>query len=61
MIKLLAIASFAGLLAACAAAAPGASDDPMNESRWSTPAGASKAAILGFHGPVDRTGEPKAP
>lgn len=61
MIKLLAITSFAGLLVACAAAAPGASDDPMHESRWSTPAGASEAASLGFHGPLDRTDQPNAP
>lgn len=61
MIKLLAIASLTGLLAACAASAPGVADDPMHESRGSTPAGASKAAMLGFHGPVYRGGEASAP
>jgi len=61
MIKLLAIASLAGLLTACAASAPGVLGYPMHESRGSTPAGASKAAILGFHGPVYRGGEALAP
>lgn len=64
MIKLLAIAilaSLAGVLTACAASTPAVFGDPMHESRGSTPAGASKAAILGFHGPVYRGGEAFAP
>lgn len=54
MIKLLAVAGFAVLLTACAAPAPGGAG-PMHESRGSTQSGASKAAGLGFHGPVDRS------
>lgn len=53
MFQLFAIAGLAALLTACAA--PSSSvDDPMHQSRGSTPTGASKAAMLGFHGPVDR-------
>lgn len=61
MIRLLATAAFAALLAACAAPFPGGVDDPMHESRGSTPAGQSKAAGLGFHGPVHRTGTVDGP
>ena len=54
MFKMLAIAILAALVTACAAPAPGAASDPMHASRGSTPVGASKAAELGFHGPVYR-------
>lgn len=53
MIKMLAIAAFAVLTTACAAPSPGGADDPMRAS-GSTPAGAAKAAGLGFHGPLHR-------
>lgn len=61
MIKLLAVAGFAALLTACAAPSPGGANDPMHESRGSTPAGMSKAAGLGFHGPVYRNGAADGP
>jgi hypothetical protein len=53
MLKLFALAGLAALVTACAipAAAPGS--DLMQQSRGSTPAGVSKAAALGFHGPID--------
>lgn len=55
MLKLLGLAGIAAFFAACAApTAPGAAD-PLYQSRGSTPLGASKAADLGFHGPVDRS------
>lgn len=55
MTKLLGLAGCAALVVACAA--PGATNasDPMHDSRGSTATGASKAAGLGFHGPVDRS------
>lgn len=55
MIKLLAMASLAALAAACAAPTPTVAADPMHGSGGSTEAGASKAAGMGFHGPLDRS------
>ena len=54
LFALAALAALAALVAACAI--PGATEatDPMHQGRGSTPAGASKAADLGFHGPIDR-------
>lgn len=54
MMKLLGLAGFAALMAACAAPVATSASDPMHESRGSTATGASKAAGLGFHGPLDR-------
>lgn len=61
MIKLLAMAGLAALVTACAAPPSSAAADPMQSRRGSTPAGASKAADLGFHGPVYRSGAPEGP
>ena len=55
MIKLLAIGSVAALVVACAAPSPDLAADPMHGARGSTETGASKAAGMGFHGPVDRS------
>jgi hypothetical protein len=55
MLKVLALAGLAALIAACAAPVATNVADPMYQSRGSTPLGASKAADLGFHGPVDRS------
>ena len=54
MFRFIAVAGVAALLSACAAPFPGSAGDPMYASRGSTPAGKSKAAALGFHGPVHR-------
>jgi hypothetical protein len=54
MIKLLAMAGIAALVTACAAPAPRADLDPMHSGKGSTLMGASNAALLGFHGPLDR-------
>jgi hypothetical protein len=62
MLKLLAVAGFAALVAACANPASTAGrTDPMHESRGSTQSGTSKAAALGFHGPVHRSQEMDGP
>ena len=61
MFKLLALAGFAVLATACADPVATRVSDPMHESRGSTPAGASKAAGLGFHGPMDRSGAADGP
>ena len=55
MIKLFAMGAFSALLAACAAPSPGVAADPMLGGKGSTETGASKAAGMGFHGPVDRS------
>lgn len=55
MLKLLALAGLAFLVTACAATSATNASDPMYQSRGSTPAGAAKAADLGFHGRVDRS------
>jgi hypothetical protein len=55
MTKLLVLAGIAALLIACAAPTATVGTDPMHGSRGSTEAGASKAAGMGFHGPLDRT------
>lgn len=57
MIKMLAMAALAALVTACAAPSSDAAADPMRASGGSTPAGAAKAADLGFHGPLHR-GDP---
>lgn len=54
MIKMFAIAGLAALVMACAAPSPDVANDPMRQSRGSTPSGTAKAADLGFHGPVYR-------
>lgn len=56
MIRLLAVAGFTAMVAACAAPGPDSGHDPMHDSRGSTYSGASKAEALGFHGPVHRGG-----
>ena len=61
MIKLLAMAGLAALVTACAASSPVGANDPMHDSRGSTPTGQSKAAGLGFHGPLDRGNAPDGP
>ena len=62
MLKMLAMAGLAALVTACAAPLPpSASADPMHGSRGSTPDGKSKAADLGFHGPVYRGTTPDGP
>lgn len=61
MIKMFALAAIAALVAACAAPAPGAADDPLRQGRGSTPAGEAKAAGLGFHGPLHRVNPPDGP
>lgn len=62
MFKMLAMAGLAALVTACAAPPPpSAAADPMHDSRRSTPAGASKAADLGFHGPLYRNTSPDGP
>jgi hypothetical protein len=54
MLKIFAAAGLAALVTACAAPSPSAADDPMGQARGSTTSGDSTAAVLGFHGPVDR-------
>jgi hypothetical protein len=55
MIKLLAMAGIAALVTACAAPPAAVAADPMHGSRGSTETGASKAAGMGFHGPLDQS------
>ena len=55
MFKLLAMAGFAAMVTACAATSPGVAADPMQGTRGASETGASKAAGLGFHGPMDRS------
>lgn len=54
MIRMLAIAAAAALLSGCAGPLERVADVPMHDSRGSTEAGRSKAASLGFHGPLHR-------
>lgn len=61
MFKLLAMAGVVAVVTACAATPPGAAADPMQGSRGSTEMGASKAADLGFHGPMNRSGTAGGP
>lgn len=62
MLNLLAMAGIAALVTACAAPpSASVSADPMHDSRGSTAAGKSKAADLGFHGPVYRNTTPDGP
>ena len=56
MFKLLAMAGVVAVVTACAAAPSGPAADPMQGIRGSTETGAAKAADLGFHGPMDRSG-----
>lgn len=53
MTKLFALAAITALLAGCASQ-PLADANPFHGKVRSTPLGASNAAYLGFHGPVDR-------
>ncbi|MDB5945641.1 MAG: hypothetical protein JWQ33_667 [Ramlibacter sp.] len=61
MFKLLGLAGFAALVTACASPTATSAPDPMHESRGSTATGASKAAGLGFHGPMDRSAAADGP
>ena len=61
MFKMLVSAGAAFLISACVAPAPSTGDDPLRTSRGSTPAGASTAAQMGFHGPVHRISKPDGP
>ena len=61
MIKLLAMAALAALVTACAAPPPGNAAAKTMQGSRGTPAGSSKAADLGFHGPVYREATPDGP
>ena len=61
MFKLLSMAGVVAVVIGCAATQPGPAADPMQGSRGSTETGAAKAADLGFHGPMDRSGTAGGP
>ena len=54
MLKMIALAVLAALVAACAGPAPGVAGDPLKDRSGSTASGESTAADLGFHGPAYR-------
>lgn len=61
MFKLLVAAATAVLMTACAGPFQSADNDPLGLTRGSTAAGESRAAEMGFHGPVYRTNKPAGP
>lgn len=61
MFKLLVAAATAVLMTACAGPFQSADDGPPGLMYGSTAAGESRAAELGFHGPVYRTNKPAGP